>query len=181
MGPYVGLVVFTLLVWSVYVLFVDAAPAVAARRVGRHLRFLPRLGPWLRRLDWLRVHRFEGSSRPEVLAEAGVTAEEASEEIKVRVGARTSAALRPLAILESLPVGFLWARALTLPPISWLGSRGVPARGAARHCLLPRNRVIGVGACSDPRRRFLRSWPPVPLALSPPGRTVSIGPLVCDR
>ena len=34
MGPYVGLLVFTLLVWSVYVLFIDDRSAVAARRVG---------------------------------------------------------------------------------------------------------------------------------------------------
>ena len=93
---------------------------------------------WLRRLDWLRVHRFEGSSRPEALAEAGVTAEEASDEIKLRVGSRTLGGFAAIgAILESLPVGFLWARALTLPPINWLGAAAYRRVAQRRHCLLP--------------------------------------------
>ena len=95
MGPYVGLVVFTLLVWSVYILFLDAAPQSRLVVWDDTCGFCRGWVHWLRRLDWLHIHRFEGSSRAEVLAEAGVSAEEASEEIKVRVGARTSAALPP--------------------------------------------------------------------------------------
>ena len=138
MGPYVGLLVFTLLVWSVYVLFVDDRPQSRLVVWDDTCSFCRGWITWLRRLDWLRVHRFEGSSRPEALAEAGVTAEEANDEIKMRVGARTVGGFAAIAaILESLPVGFLWARLLTLPPISWLGAAAYRRVAGGRHCLLP--------------------------------------------
>ena len=138
MGPYVGLVVFTMLVWSVYVLFLDAAPQSRLVVWDDTCGFCRGWVRWLRRLDWLHVHRFEGSSRAEALAEAGVSAEEASEEIKVRVGTRTLGGFAAIvAILESLPVGFLWARALTLPPVSWLGAAAYRRVARQRHCLLP--------------------------------------------
>lgn len=138
MGPYAGLLVFTLLVWSVYILFVDDRPQSRLVVWDDTCGFCRGWVQWLRRLDWLRVHRFEGSSRPEALAEAGVTAEEANEEIKVRVGAHTAggfAAIR--VILESLPIGFLWARVLALPPINWLGAAAYRRAAQRRHCLLP--------------------------------------------
>ena len=138
MGPYVGLVVFTLLVWSVYVLFVDDAPQSRLVVWDDTCGFCRGWVRSLRRLDWLGVHRFEGSSRTEVRAEAGVSVEEASEEIKVRVGTRTLGGFAAIvAILESLPVGFLWARALTLPPVSWLGAAAYRRVARQRHCLLP--------------------------------------------
>jgi len=138
MGPDVGLVVFTLLVWSVYILFVDAAPRSRLVVWDDTCGFCRGWVRWLRRLDWLDVHRFEGSSRAEVLAEAGVSAEEASEEIKVRAGTRTFGGFAAIvAILEVLPVGFLWARALTLPPVSWLGAAAYRRVARQRHCLLP--------------------------------------------
>ena len=138
MGPYVGLLVFTLLVWSIYILFVDDRPRSRLVVWDDTCSFCRSWVTWLRRLDWLRVYRFEGSSRPEVLAEAGVTAEAASDEIKLRVGSRTLGGFAAIgAILESLPVGFLWARALTLPPISWLGAAAYRRVARQRHCLLP--------------------------------------------
>ncbi len=138
MGPYAGLVVFTMLVWSVYVLFLDAAPASRLVVWDDTCSFCRGWVTWLRRLDWLRVHRFEGSSRPEVLVEAGVTSEEANEEIKLRVGTRTVGGFAAIGgILEMLPLGFLWARALTLPPINWLGAAIYRRVARRRHCLLP--------------------------------------------
>ena len=138
MGPYAGLVVFTILVWSVYLLFLDAPPQSRLVVWDDTCGFCRGWVRWLRRLDWLHVHRFEGSSRAEVLAEAGVSAEEASEEIKLRVGTRTLGGFAAIvAILELLPVGFLWARALTLPPVSWLGAAAYRRVARQRHCLLP--------------------------------------------
>ncbi len=139
MGPYVGLLVFTLLVWSVYILFIDDRPQSRLVVWDDTCSFCRGWVTWLRRLDWLRVHRFEGSSRPEVLAEAGVTAEEASDkEIKLRVGSRTIGGFTAIAaILESLPISFLWARLLTLPPINWLGAAAYRRVAERRHCLLP--------------------------------------------
>ena len=138
MGPYVGSLVFTLLVWSVYVLFIDDRPQSRLVVWDDTCRFCRGWVTWLRRFDWLRVHRFEGSSRAEVLAEAGVTADDANEEIKLRAGSRTVGGFAAIAaILESLPIGFLWARLLTLPPISWLGAAAYRRVAERRHCLLP--------------------------------------------
>ena len=138
MGPYVGLLVFTLLVWSVYVLFIDDRPQSRLVVWDDTCSFCRGWVTWLRRFDWLRVHRFEGSSRPEILAEAGVTADDANEEIKLRAGSRTVGGFAAIAaILESLPIGFLWARLLTLPPISRLGAAAYRRVAERRHCLLP--------------------------------------------
>jgi predicted DCC family thiol-disulfide oxidoreductase YuxK len=138
MGPYAGLVVFTLVVWSVYLLFLDAPPRSRLVVWDDTCGFCRGWVRLLRRLDWLDVHRFEGSSRAEVLAEAGVSAEQASEEVKVKVGTRTLGGFAAIvAILELLPVGFLWARVLTLPPLSWLGAAAYRRVARQRHCLLP--------------------------------------------
>jgi predicted DCC family thiol-disulfide oxidoreductase YuxK len=138
MGPYAGLLAFTLLVWSVYILFIDDRPQSRLVVWDDTCRVCRGWVTWLRRLDWLRVHRFEGASRPEALAEAGVTAEEASDEIKLRDGSRTIGGFAAVAaILESLPIGFLWARLLTLPPINWLGAAAYRRVAERRHCLLP--------------------------------------------
>lgn len=138
MGPYAGLVVFTLLVWSVYILFLDDRPGSRLVVWDDTCSFCRGWVTWMRRLDWLRVHRFEGSSRPEALAEAEVSVEDANEEIKVRVGARTVGGFAAIGtILESLPVGFLWARALTVPSLSWLGDEAYRRVARRRHCLLP--------------------------------------------
>jgi predicted DCC family thiol-disulfide oxidoreductase YuxK len=138
MGPYAGLLVFTLLVWSVYILFLDDRPQARLVVWDDTCGFCRDWVTLLRRLDWLRVHRFEGSSRPEALAEAGVTAEQASEEIKVRVGERTIGGFAAIGtILESVPLGYLWASALALPPINWLGAAVYRRVSRQRHCLLP--------------------------------------------
>lgn len=92
----------------------------------------------LRRLDWLHVHRFAGSSDERVLAEAGVTREEAEEELKLTDGRHTLGGFDAIqAILESLPVGYLWARILMCPPIDAIGRAAYRRVAAKRHCLLP--------------------------------------------
>jgi predicted DCC family thiol-disulfide oxidoreductase YuxK len=92
----------------------------------------------LRRLDWLHVHRFAGSSDERVLAESGVTREEAEEELKLSVGRRTLGGFDAIrGILESLPVGYLWARILMCPPLDAIGRAAYRRIAAKRHCLLP--------------------------------------------
>jgi predicted DCC family thiol-disulfide oxidoreductase YuxK len=136
--PYAGLIVFTLLVFGVYVLFLDAMPQSRLVIWDDTCGFCGRTISWLRWLDWLAVHRFEGSSRPEALAEAGVSAAEASDEIKVRADGRTSGGFDAICrILEATPVGFLWAPALALPPMAQLGRAAYRRVADRRHCLLP--------------------------------------------
>ena len=137
MGPYAGLIVFTLLVWGVYVLFLDAMPQSRLVMWDDTCGFCRGWIAWLRRLDWLRVHRFEGSSRPEALAEAGVSAAEASDEIKVRVDGPDRRRLRGhRAILECCRWGFCGRVRWRFRRSAGSG-RGIPASGRRRHCLLP--------------------------------------------
>jgi predicted DCC family thiol-disulfide oxidoreductase YuxK len=136
--PYAGLVVFSLLVFSVYVLFLDVAPGSRLVVWDDTCGFCGRTIAWLRRLDWLAVHRVEGSSRPEALAEAGLSAADAADEITLRADGETTGGYDAIRrMLEVTPLGFLWAPALACPPLASVG-RAVYRRVAARrHCLLP--------------------------------------------
>ena len=137
--PYAGLVVFTLLVFSVYVLFVDATPGSRLVVWDDTCSFCGRTVAWLRRLDWLAAHRFEGASQPAALAEAGVTADEAAEEIKLRTGTRKVGGFDAVrGIIEVTPLGFLWAPAFALPPIAGIGRALYRRVASQRYCLLPR-------------------------------------------
>ncbi len=136
--PYVGLVVFSMLVFAVYVLFLDVPPGSRLVVWDDACGFCGRTVEWLRRLDWLSAHRFEGSSRPSALAEAGVTAEEAADEVKVRAGGRTIGGFDGIrSILEVTPVAFLWAPVLGLPPIAQWGRAAYRRVASRRHCVLP--------------------------------------------
>ncbi len=138
MGPDVGLIVFTLLVFAVYVLFVDARPRSRLVVWDDTCGFCRTWVTWLRRLDWLSVHRFEGSSRAGVLKHARITAEQAAEEITVRLDDRTVGGFEAIrVILETLPVSFLWARGLALWPINKIGAAAYRCVARRRHCPLP--------------------------------------------
>jgi hypothetical protein len=88
-----------------------------------------------RRLDLLRVHRFEGSSSRAALAEAGVTPADADEEIKLWDGTCLYGGFDAIRVLlEQTPVGFLWARGLALPGVHWLGVRAYRSVARRRKC-----------------------------------------------
>jgi predicted DCC family thiol-disulfide oxidoreductase YuxK len=135
MGP--ALWIFSLMTLSAYAVFLDARPRSRLVVWDDRCGFC---GSWIRLfqfLDWLNVHRFEGSSRAEALAEAGVTSEGASEEIKLRDGDRVYGGFDAIRLmLEATPAGFLWARALALPPIRWAGVKAYRAVARRRHCTL---------------------------------------------
>jgi predicted DCC family thiol-disulfide oxidoreductase YuxK len=77
----------------------------------------------LRRLDWLRLHRFEGASNPEALRELGLTLDEVNREMRLRDGPQVHGGFEALRrVLMFLPAGFFWAPAFSLPPLKWLGA-----------------------------------------------------------
>jgi predicted DCC family thiol-disulfide oxidoreductase YuxK len=133
-----GLIVAGAIMLSVYILFLDVPERSRLVIWDDQCGFC---GWWVRhlkRLDWLRLHRFEGSTNDAALAEAGVTREEADEEIQLWDGVRLHGGIDAVReILKNLPVGFLWAQALALPGIRWLGMRAYRAVARRRRCLLP--------------------------------------------
>lgn len=93
---------------------------------------------WFRRLDWLGVLRFEGSSNGDALAAAGVSKEEADREVKLVIAGRVYGGFDAVRrVLEVLPVSFIWAPLLRLKPARWLGDRLYRAVAARRGCRLP--------------------------------------------
>lgn len=78
----------------------------------------------LRRLDWLRVHRFEGASDPRALRDIGLTLDEVNRELRLRDGPVVHGGFDALRrVLTVLPVSFLWAPALSIPPLRAAGVR----------------------------------------------------------
>lgn len=138
MALVVGLVVFSIMVLAAYILFLDVPERSRLVIWDDRCGFC---GWWVRhlkRLDWLRIHRFEGSTNPEALAESGVTREQADEEIKLWDGRRVYGGVDAVReILMNLPVGYLWAQALALPGVRWVGARAYKAVARRRMCLVP--------------------------------------------
>lgn len=112
MGFFAAFMAYSAMFVGSYALFLDEQPGsrlISAR--GREL-------DWLRRLDWLGVHRFE--SGPGVLS------------LKTDRGNLTGwAALRET--LRVLPVSFLWASAFDLPLMRGLGKAVYSRAAAERH------------------------------------------------
>lgn len=139
MGSLAPLAVFGALMFGLYILFLDAAPRSRLVVWDDACSFCRVWVRWLRRLDWLRVHRFAGSSDPMVLAAAGITTEEADTAIQLvgPAGRRASGFRAIRTILEFLPLSFLWAPILRIPPIERLGERVYAAVARRRKCAYP--------------------------------------------
>jgi len=88
-----------------------------------------------RSLDWLGAHRYEGSSNRELLDAAGITPEQADQELKLVSGGRIDGGFDAIRrIMLRLPLTFFWAPLLWIPPIPWLGRRVYRAVAARRKC-----------------------------------------------
>lgn len=132
------LTVFALLMFSGYLLFLEAEERSRLLIWDDHCTFC---AGWVRRiraLDWMRVHRLAGSSEPGVLEEAGVTREEADAALQ-HIGPRGRAqgydGVR--AALELLPATFLVAPFMGLPGVRHVGRRVYRRVAERRHCALP--------------------------------------------
>jgi predicted DCC family thiol-disulfide oxidoreductase YuxK len=127
--------VFALITLSMYLPFVNASPQSRTVVWDDNCTFCRTWVRWFRRLDWLRVHRFVGSSDPEILRSTGISREEADRAIQlVSASERLAGFAAVRAILEVLPVSFLWAPVLRLPPIVRLGDRGYEYVASRRMC-----------------------------------------------
>jgi predicted DCC family thiol-disulfide oxidoreductase YuxK len=127
--------VFAVITLSMYLPFVNASPQRRTVVWDDNCTFCRIWVRWFRRLDWLRVHRFVGSSDPEVLRSTGVSQDETDRAIQlVSSDERLAGFAAVRAILEVLPISFLWAPILRLPVIGRLGDRGYKYVAARRLC-----------------------------------------------
>ena len=107
-GFYAALLAYATMFVASYAAFLEAAPE--SRRVlwSRDGPFMRRWIPWLRRLDWLKVHRWE----------------EVPGQLRVETDPGVLTGWRAFTeILAALPVTFFWSAVLQLPLIRQMGER----------------------------------------------------------
>jgi predicted DCC family thiol-disulfide oxidoreductase YuxK len=124
---------FALVTLSMYLPFVPASPQTRTVIWDDNATFCRTWVRWFRRLDWLRVHRFVDSRDPGMFRETGIAHDGADRAIQVVSSTERLAGFPAVrAILEVLPVSFLWAPVLRLPVVGWLGDRGYEHVAARR-------------------------------------------------
>jgi predicted DCC family thiol-disulfide oxidoreductase YuxK/uncharacterized membrane protein YphA (DoxX/SURF4 family) len=146
LSPTYQLTVFSLLMLPLYLVFLDAAPGSRVVVWDDGCGFCATWVRWFRRLDWLRALRFVTRSE---LATSGLPVSEdaAARALQLVTPRRTYGGFAAVGrVAEVLPVSFLWAPLLRLPPIAALGER-VYARVAARR-LCSVTPLEGQGAAS---------------------------------
>jgi predicted DCC family thiol-disulfide oxidoreductase YuxK len=131
------LAAFSLVMWTSYLAFL--APERGSTKVvwDDSCDFCRGWVTWFRRLDWLRALEFVPISR---LASSGlpVSIDDAAEAMHAVTPASTVSGFRAvIQVLSVLPVSFLWAILLELPPIRAVGDRAYRAVAMRRTCRVP--------------------------------------------
>ena len=135
-SPTYPLIIFAVAMLPLLVLFLDAAPGrVVVWDDG--CGFCATWVKWFKRLDWLHALRFV--TRSELPASGlPVSEDAAARALQIvwsdGVHGGFAAVTR---ILEIIPVAFLWAPLLRLPPIAWAGEIGYRWVALRRKCELP--------------------------------------------
>jgi len=136
-APTYQLIVFSLTLLPVLVLFLDPAPGrVVVWDDG--CGFCATWVKWFKRLDWLHALRFVPRSQ---LATSGLPVTEDAAARALQLVLPTGVVHGGFAavgrILEILPVSFLWAPLLRIPPIAWVGELAYRRVALRRKCELP--------------------------------------------
>jgi predicted DCC family thiol-disulfide oxidoreductase YuxK len=135
-APTYPLIIFAAVMLPVLILFLDPAPGrVVVWDDG--CGFCATWVKWFRRLDWLDALRFVPRSE---LATSGlpVTEDAAARALQIVSPAGVHGGFAAVTrILEILPLCFLWAPLLRLPPIAWAGEMGYRWVALRRKCELP--------------------------------------------
>jgi predicted DCC family thiol-disulfide oxidoreductase YuxK len=133
--PPLPFLAFGILTLGLYVQFLDAPPASRLVIWDRSCSFCASSVAWARRLDWLGALRFEGNDDVVLLAAHDITPQAADEAMHVVDDAATSAGFDAVRrIAEVLPISFLWAPLLGLPPVRFVGDRVYREVARRRHC-----------------------------------------------
>lgn len=135
--PTYQLLVFSVVTLPLLVLFLDAAPAGRVVVWDDGCGFCAEWVRWFRRLDWLAALRFVPRTE---LAASGVAVSEdaAARALQLVSGKRVHGGFAAVGrVLEILPISFLWAPLLRLPPIAWVGELVYRRVAQRRRCELP--------------------------------------------
>jgi predicted DCC family thiol-disulfide oxidoreductase YuxK len=135
--PTYQLLVFSLATLPLLILFLDATPASRVVVWDDGCGFCAAWVRWFRRLDWLAALRFVPRTG---LAASGVAVGEdaAARALQLVSGHRVHGGFAAVGrVLEILPISFLWAPLLRLPPIAWVGERAYRRVAQRRTCELP--------------------------------------------
>jgi predicted DCC family thiol-disulfide oxidoreductase YuxK len=146
--PTASLLVFSVLILPLYLLFLDAAPESRVVVWDDGCGFCAGWVRWFRRLDWLHALRFVPRSQ---LAASGVPVVEDAAARALQIvlpgGGVRGGFAAVTRVMEVLPVSYLWAPLLRLPPIAGLGERIYRRVAARRSCELP----LRSGAAAESR------------------------------
>jgi predicted DCC family thiol-disulfide oxidoreductase YuxK len=137
LSPTFQLLVFSLVMLPLYLVFLEATPAGRVVVWDDGCGFCAGWVRWFRRLDWLGVLRFVPISG---LAASGlpVSPDEAVRAVQLVTGSRVHAGFAAVTrVAEALPVSFLWAPLLRLPPIAAVGEVLYRRVAIRRTCALP--------------------------------------------
>lgn len=138
LSPTMSLLVFSLLILPLYLPFLEAPPFGRVVVWDDGCGFCGTWVTWFRRFDWLHALRFVPRSEL-ASARLPVAEEEAARALQIvlpsgRVRGGFAAVTR---VLEILPISFLWAPLLRLPPIAAIGERVYRSIAVRRRCELP--------------------------------------------
>ena len=132
--PTVQLLIFSMLMLPMYVLFLPAVPGSLPVVWDDSCGFCAGWVRWFRRLDWLGVLRFVPRSG---LADAGlpVSDDDAVQALQLVTRQKVHAGFQAVArVAAVLPVSFLWAPLLRLPPVAAAGASVYRRVAARRTC-----------------------------------------------
>jgi predicted DCC family thiol-disulfide oxidoreductase YuxK len=133
LSPTFQITVFSLLMLPLYLVFLETRPErVVVWDDG--CGFCGTWVRWFRRLDWLRALRFVPRSQ---LASAGVPVSEdaAARALQLVTPRRVRGGFAAVTgVAELLPISFLWAPLLRLPPVAAIGDRVYQRVAARRLC-----------------------------------------------
>lgn len=133
--PPLPFLAFGILTLALYVQFLDAPAASRLVIWDRSCSFCASSVAWARRFDWLGALRFEGNDDVVLLAAHDISRQAADEAMHVVDTGDTSAGFDAVRrIAEVLPVSFLWAPLLGLPPVRFVGDRVYREVARRRHC-----------------------------------------------
>lgn len=137
--PLLPFVTFGLASLAPYVLFLDAHPGSKLLIWDRGCEFC---GGWVRaarRLDWLGVLRYAGNEDEQLLARHGISRQAADAALHLVDAHATRVGYDAVrGVADVLPLTFLWAPLLGLPPVRWVGDRVYRWVARRRSCSIAR-------------------------------------------
>lgn len=131
----VAMFTFGVTMCAPYLLFLEDSPASRLVIWDDSCALCRRWVAFFQGFDWLKIHSYEGSSNSNVLREAKISPQDADVELKLWWEGRTLGGFDAVReILCLLPISFLWAPLLAVPPVPAIGRRLYQLVAERRKC-----------------------------------------------